>query len=281
MDLDKYRVLLEVLKSGSITSASEVCGYTASGISRMINTMEKEQGFPLLYRNHDGIRPTQELELLLPYIREMLFQENLMRGKADEIKGLQKGEIRIGIAYSSYYSWIAEKTTAFSAAHEGVRFRFVNGYSSELLNELKNHELDFCLISEREGTELWVPLGREELAAWLPVTHPLAQAGSVPLQIFEKENYIDIYPGKDIDNRRIFEKYGIHPNTVMSAEDSYAVYSMVEAGLGISLNHTSNSSAWNGKVAVVKLDPYLAVTVGIAAERRQSPLTAAFWDFLT
>ena len=46
--------------------------YTPSGISRMIAALEEENGFPLLLRDRNGVRPTDECEALLPAIRELL-----------------------------------------------------------------------------------------------------------------------------------------------------------------------------------------------------------------
>ncbi len=267
------------MECGSITAAAAKSGYTVSGISRIISSLEKEQGFPLLYRNHDGVKAAPELEILLPHIREMIYQEKMIEEKRNEIKGIRTGKISIGIAYSSYYGWLAEKTKAFANVHEGVRFQYISGYSSELLEKMNLHELDLCLITEREGTEAWIPLGHEELVAWVPETHSLAKKKSVDIHVFETEPYIDIYPGKDIDNRRIFEKYHIQPNAVINTEDSFTVYSMVEAGLGISMNHRSNSDRWKGKVAVVNIKQNLSVPVGLASLKVRSPLAEAFWKF--
>ena len=38
----------------------------------MIAALEEENGFPLLLRDRNGVRPTDECEALLPAIRELL-----------------------------------------------------------------------------------------------------------------------------------------------------------------------------------------------------------------
>ena len=53
-------------------------GFTVSGISRSVATLEKELGFALLYRAKSGVQPTAECRQLLPSVRELLFaQERL------------------------------------------------------------------------------------------------------------------------------------------------------------------------------------------------------------
>ena len=46
--------------------------------------------------------------------------------------------------------------------------------------------------------------------------------------------------------------------------DIYATYSMVEAGLGISMNNQVNSHLWNGTVKHLPLKPEQIVEIGLA-----------------
>lgn len=45
MDLKKYEVLLKVVDRGNINNVSYDLGYTHSGISKMLNSMETELAF--------------------------------------------------------------------------------------------------------------------------------------------------------------------------------------------------------------------------------------------
>ncbi len=278
MDTEKYRILLHTIQAGNLTKAAETCDYTVSGISRLIASLEAEQGFPLLYRNRDGVTPTPECEKLLPHIEKLVYQAEIIREVGDEVRGLTTGEIHIGIAYSSYYSRILRETNTFRQQHPDVSFTFTTGYSSELLEKVKHHELDLAIISKREKMERWIPLGEEEIVMWIPAGHELAARKEVTLEDVERYPYIDIYPGKDIDNHRICREQGIQPQIVTSAEDSYSVYQMVEAGLGISLNHRSSCENWKGAVVVRTLSPQVLLPVGIAACEDLSPVMETFLE---
>ena len=76
------------------------------------------------------------------------------------------------------------------------------GYSTELITQLNTHQLDLCFISAREGGHDWLPIGYDELTAWVPAAHPMAWLPALPLTAFAKEPYIATYPDKDIDNAR-------------------------------------------------------------------------------
>ncbi len=129
------------------------------------------------------------------------------------------------------------------------------------------------------GEFRWLPLAMEEMVAWVPAEHPLAKRAVFPLSAFASEPYIDICRPSETDCSITFEKFGIHPNTRFSATDPYSAYLMVEAGLGISLNQRMTAADWNGKVAIMSLDPPQPVEVGLAIPETMSPAAAKFADF--
>ena len=47
MDTEKCKALFEILKCGSFSAAADKLGYTPSGLSRMVASMETDAGFSL------------------------------------------------------------------------------------------------------------------------------------------------------------------------------------------------------------------------------------------
>ena len=56
VDSKKLEILMTAVDLGSFTKTSEVVGYTQSGLTHMMDALEKEVGFPLLQRNHNMSR---------------------------------------------------------------------------------------------------------------------------------------------------------------------------------------------------------------------------------
>lgn len=50
MDTKKLEALLTAVELGSFTRAAEVLGYTQSGLTHMMNSLEKDIGFTVLLR---------------------------------------------------------------------------------------------------------------------------------------------------------------------------------------------------------------------------------------
>jgi DNA-binding transcriptional LysR family regulator len=72
MDSKKFEILMTAVNLGSFSKASEVVGYTQSGLTHLINGLEREIGMKLIRRDHSGISLTEDGEALLPAIREYL-----------------------------------------------------------------------------------------------------------------------------------------------------------------------------------------------------------------
>ena len=233
MELDRYRALVCAIETGSLSAAAEALQYTPSGVSRMVAALEEETGVPLLLREHSGVRPTKECEKLLPAIRDLLHAGESCAQLSAQLRGLDVGTVTVGTAYSAFYSPLARIISDFHARYGGIQVQLRGGYSTELITQLNAHQLDLCFISVREGGHDWLPIGYDELTAWVPVAHPMAWLPALPVAAFAKEPYIETYPDKDIDNARVFARCGITPNLKFSTMDSLATYSMVEAGLGL------------------------------------------------
>ena len=69
MNIQKYMAFIKTVECGSFTKASELLSYSQSGISRMINDLEKEWKVSLLERGRSGIRLTSDGMKLLPHIK--------------------------------------------------------------------------------------------------------------------------------------------------------------------------------------------------------------------
>ena len=282
MDTEKCAALLCVLECGSITAAAEKLGYTVSGVSRMMASMEAESGFPLLLRSKTGVVPTEECNILLPTIRELARLGKLCSDRSCAIRGLETGVIRVGSVYSAYYDWLAQTSARFSEQHPGIEIHFFQGSSSEFYTRLAEHGMDFCIVSKREGDYEFFLLKKDPLMAWVPPGHPRVKSGFYPLKEFESDSYIDTYPGQETDNSRAFRSYNLAPRAQFQSIDVQATRAMVAAGLGVSLNNAilAESMDLTG-IATLPTQPLCEVEIGIAAPPKEvrSPAAERFLQF--
>ena len=117
MDTEQLSVLLTAIEKGSFAAAAEYLNYTVSGVSRSVAALEQRLGFSLLHRSKQGVTPTNECEMLLPAMRELVFAEQKLVQTASRISGAETGTIVIGSSYSCYYPWLTRITASFRALH--------------------------------------------------------------------------------------------------------------------------------------------------------------------
>ena len=60
MDIKRWKVMLAVDDYGSFTRAGEELGYTQSGITQMMKSLEKEVGFSLFVKDNHGMTLTDQ-----------------------------------------------------------------------------------------------------------------------------------------------------------------------------------------------------------------------------
>ncbi len=283
MDTAKCAALLLAVELGSLSAAAERLGYTVSGMSRMILSLEDELGFRLLNRSRAGVEPTRECALLLGAMRELTRWGESCRQLAAQVRGLETGRVRVGMSYPAYYPVLTEAVTGFSREHPGVEIELVEGTSSVLSGMLERHEADFCIMSRRSGAHAWTPLTSDSLAVWLPANHPLANRESYPAAELANEAYIDISPGEETDNSRFLAERGISVRRRASTSDIYGALSLVGAGLGVALVNTLLAKDVDGssRTVLLPIDPPYTVEIGAAYQPRgeQSPAAGRFTDY--
>ncbi len=282
MDTEKCAALLCVLENGSITAAADKLGYTVSGISRMMASLEAESGFPLLLRSKSGVVPTEDCRRMLPTFRELARLGALCEARSSAVRGLETGVIRVGSVYSAYYDWLARTIAGFSKKHPGIEVHFLQGSSSEFYAGLAEHKVDFCIVSRREGDYEFRLLRKDPLLAWIPKEHPRVSDGFYPLGDFAADPYIETYPGQETDNNRAFRANGIAAAGQYLSGDVHATHAMVAAGLGVSLNNAILAYGLDlSDVAVLPTRPPVEVEIGIAAPRKEdrSPAAEQFLRF--
>lgn len=106
MNIRKYEAYVRAVELGSLSKAAEQLGYTQSGMSHMMQSLEEEVGFPLMVRTSTGILPNSEGELLLPIIRQLLNTNESLEQHIAKIKGADTGRIRIAAYPSVATYWL-------------------------------------------------------------------------------------------------------------------------------------------------------------------------------
>lgn len=236
LNIQKYRAFLRTVEYGSFTKAAKVLSYSQSGVSRMISDLEKEWKVSLLERSRAGVRLTSDGLMLLDQIKRVCAEYEKLQTQIDELNGLQSGLIRIGTFSSVATHWLPNIIKAFQKDYPNIDYELLLGDYTEIETWILEGRVDcgFLLLPVRAELET-IPLARDELLAVLPEGHPLAGCPSFPVEALCREPFMLLEKGGRTEISEIFARHGLTPDVRFTTLDDYAIMSMVESGLGISV----------------------------------------------
>ena len=237
MDAKKLEILMTAVDLGSFSRASEVVGYTQSGLTHLVNSLEREIGFPLIVRSHNGISRTEQGRDLMPDIRQFLQANASLENRIQGIREKQTETIRIAAYASIAMFWMPEILYRFRriCPNVDVDLRMVD-HALEPFELLQDGKTDVIFASRQNyGTCEWTPLYHELLYAILPRDYPLKSSSEFPLKEFEGKEFLMPYGRFDIDVHAAFKREGVKANEQTVYVDDETVIRMVGKGLGISM----------------------------------------------
>lgn len=201
MDLKKYEVLLKVIERGSINNVSYDLGYTHSGISKMLNSMEAELGFQIIKRNNKGISLTPEGEALLPMIRKLIHENEILEQEISLINGIEKGTIRIGCFPTTAFVLMPDILRTFAEKYPKISVEVLEEQSIERLEQWLNRGIiDIGLFSRQPYHRFhWFWEIKDEYVALLPDDHELCHKEIIPLEELFKEKVLLFRSHKGLD----------------------------------------------------------------------------------
>ncbi len=236
MSIQKYMAFIRTVEYGSLTKAAQSLGYTQSGISHMINDLEAEWGIALLERKRSGVQITSDGKKILPHIQNVCNAHQKLLTEIEELHGLNSGLIRVGTFSSVATHWLPNIIKSFQRDYPNIEFELLLGDYTEIENWIIEGRVDCGFLRLPIKPELEsVFLEQDKLLVIMPENHPLAEREYFPINGLVGEPFMLLEKGAKAEISEIFEKHNIIPNVRFTTWDDYAIMSMVENGLGISI----------------------------------------------
>lgn len=282
--MNRYIALQKIVELNSFTKAAEALGYTQSAMSQMISSLEDDLSMKLLYRSRVGVKLTLEGEDLYPFIERTILQYQAMQEKTKEIKGLESGVIRIGTISSITCHWMPQLIKEFQALYPNVQFILHQGDYSSIQEWIKVGAVDFGFITPAAVTGLHtITIKEGRMLAVLPENHRLASLSTVNLHEIVNEPFILLEEGHFSEPMEAFHACNLEPNIKFCIHDDYAIMTMVEAGLGISILAELVLRRTNYQIVTLPVDPPITRTLAIGYKDKNSlPIASKYFiEYLT
>ncbi len=282
MDLDKCKILLIAVDSGSLSAAASRLGYTTAGVSYNVDAVENELGFPIIRRGHAGITLTQNGKKVVPILRELIQVGNRLERQAQEIRLLQNGEVTIGTFSSIAIHLMPAILSSFQKEYPGVGIEIREGVQQELEAMLAKNEVDFCLCSYQKKNKFrWIPLRKDPMMCVIPQGHPLADQEAVAPSALSGVPLIVPAYGKDPDVIELLARFDVTPNIKYTTVETDTAFAMVNHGFGVLITNALTMQDRVKDAVVRPFEPAQYITEGIYIQSADaSPVALRMVRFL-
>ena len=282
-NIQKYMSFVTTVEYGSFSKAAEILNYSQSGISRMIADLEKEWNVTLLERNKGGVRLTSDGTKLLPYAKNLITEYEKLQMQVDELNGLQSGLIRIGTFSSVATHWLPNIIKEFQKDYPNIDYELLLGDYTEIEEWILEGRVDcgFLRLPTHPDFET-IFLEQDRLMAIIPESHPLADTTKFPVTALCEEPFMLLEKGAKAEVSEIFERCNLVPKVHFTTWDDYAIMSMVESGLGISILPQLILKRVPYKILAKELDVPAYRNIGLALRNKKSASLAVkkFLEYL-
>jgi DNA-binding transcriptional LysR family regulator len=125
MDWDKLRVFQAAADAGSFTHAGEALGLSQSAISRQVSALEQDLGTPLFHRHARGLILTEQGELLLSTVQDVVLKLEAVRSRLIDSREKPNGELRVTTTLGLGSNWLAPRLGEFLELYPEIKLQLL------------------------------------------------------------------------------------------------------------------------------------------------------------
>jgi DNA-binding transcriptional LysR family regulator len=239
LNLHHVRLFAAVAQHASFTRAAAALNMSQPAVSKALGELERQVGLPLFDRTGRAVRLTDAGEALYARARELFGIERAAEHELREMRGLERGLLRVGASTTIATYLLPPLLGAFHAGHPRVELRVSSANTRAIVRMLLEWRIDVALVEgpvshPRIEVRPWKD---DELVVIGAATHPLIGSRAVPVKTLVEEQFIVREPGsgtREVAERALAE-HGVRLRRTMRIGGTEAIKQAVAAGLGLAI----------------------------------------------
>lgn len=280
MQIKSLEMFLKVIELGSFSETAKYLHTVQSNVTTHIKKLEEELGSEILYRQNP-IRPTRAGLQLQHYAIQLLKIHNEIFDTFDQHK-IAQSPLLIGSMETTAAVRLPTIIQHLKHAHSDFPFCLSTGASRELIDRVKNAELDCAFIANQAPID-----GLFNFHAWTEqlVLVCAQQIGTkLSLDIIATKKFIAFKQGcsyrKSIDALLNFHQ--LPPTQILEMGSLDAIMSCVSLDVGLAILPLSyvQQSFYANQVQIHKIDPQISHIKTYLIADKQSTWSSNMWHFL-
>ena len=266
MELRQLEYLVAVAEEANFTRAAERVHISQSGVSAQIRQLEADLGATLIDRSGRHATLTAAGSAALVHARAALLSVDAMRQAVDEINGLIRGRLTVGMVTACTVAPLFDVLAAFHNAHPGIEITLIEDSSDRLVERVRSGDVQLALIGAADAPPSEfesLTLVSEQLVAAVPFDHPLAKRHRISLAEISAHPIVSMPKGTGV--RTVFDqactRKGIHPDIALQASAPGAVADLAARDLGIAILTESMAASRAGRLKALPIHDSTALAV--------------------
>ncbi|SAL29816.1 LysR family transcriptional regulator [Caballeronia udeis] len=283
MRLRHIEVVNAIRVTGTLKAAAALLSLTQPAITQILQSAERQLGYPLFDRVRGKLIPTREAQLLFPEILRLDEQLQAVQRLAQNLRGgTGDSSIRILAAPALAQTMVADAALAFRAKHPGVKLSIRSDYSATAVASIALMEADVGILYHSVSH----PAIKEiELAAsrLVCVGHPsmLPDTPSIELGVLEGREIAGPDPADPLGRllAKRLEELSVTFDVAVTAQSYHSLVALAARSKLITIvDEVAALSARAQGLRVVPLSPVIAIPVvaSVAINGERSALVEQF-----
>jgi DNA-binding transcriptional LysR family regulator len=238
--LRQLEYFVAVAEEASFTKGAARVHVAQPGVSAQIRRLEQELGETLLDRSGRAVTLTRVGEAFLPHARAALTSVDGARLAVDELAGLTRGRIAVGMITSCGVLELADALAEFHRQHPGVEISLREDNSDRLLEQLRDGLLDLAFVGlagkPPSGIETQDVVD-ERLYAGVAHGDPLARGATIPLEKLCDQPLVSLPVGTGLRSALddACTSRGFTPAVAFEASSLLMAAALAVRGLGVAI----------------------------------------------
>ncbi|MCL1979672.1 MAG: LysR family transcriptional regulator, partial [Proteobacteria bacterium] len=238
MDIRQLQFFIEIARHNNFTKAAEALNVVQPAVSMTVQKLEGELELILFNRGNRRVTLTAEGKIFLTHAYRILEALKDATQEMADLKGLQKGEVRLGIPPMMSTYFFPAIIHEFKRQYPHLQLVVLGKGAGSIQRQINQGELDMGVIAGGhvpESLEIR-PILREELVACVPAGHPFVGRGAITLREFAAQPLIMFKQGyyqREMLLELLHELPDVQPLVVFETNLFSLVKSLIKRGLGI------------------------------------------------
>jgi LysR family positive regulator for ilvC len=289
VDYDALRLFVHLSETLHFGRTSRACHISQSALSRLVQRLEREVGWPLLERDRRTVKLTSEGQRFGTHARETLerwreLQQRLGGGE----HGALAGAISLFASVTACQSFLPRMLSAFRERFPDIHINLETGYAADALEMVRQGVVDVAVaaLPDRAPRALVTRVLLHTPLVFVAPASPCEVARQVERDPPPWPELPIVLPSTGLAREaadRWFRRKRIAPRIYSEVPGSEAILSLVSLGCGVGIvpRLVVDRSPLRTEVRALEVTPAIGeFRVGVCTPRRRlrSPLVRAFWD---